>query len=80
MKKSNKSSGVMLKVWLVEDNSIFATGLERIVNRFDEMKCSGNFRSVEEAFEALQAGEFDAVRKGVGRLSQACDSGHENYR
>jgi len=43
-----------LSVWLVEDNIIFATGVERIVGAIDGMTCTGNFRSVESAFDAMK--------------------------
>lgn len=40
-------------IWLVEDNPTFATGVQRVIDNFDGMTCSGSFRSVEEAFAAL---------------------------
>ena len=43
-------------IWLVEDNVMFATGVERVIGNFDGMECSGSFRSVEQAFAALDAG------------------------
>lgn len=43
-----------IRVWLVEDNVMFATGVERVVARLDNMACDGNFTKVEAAFEALR--------------------------
>jgi DNA-binding NarL/FixJ family response regulator len=43
-------------VWLVEDNPVFATGVQRVVNGFAGMTCTGRFSSVEQAFEALDDG------------------------
>lgn len=40
-------------IWLVEDNAMFATGVQRVIDNFDGMICSGSFRSVEQAFAAL---------------------------
>ncbi|QTN32341.1 response regulator transcription factor [Akkermansiaceae bacterium] len=50
-----------LCVWLVEDNATFATGVQRAVNGLDGMDCTGNFRSVELAFAALDRGEIPDV-------------------
>jgi len=44
------------EVWLVEDNEIFATGVQRTIDRMDGMSCGGKFQSVEQAFAALEAG------------------------
>jgi DNA-binding NarL/FixJ family response regulator len=44
------------RVWLVEDNAMFATGVQRVIDSLDGMACTGRFRSVEEAFAALDAG------------------------
>jgi DNA-binding NarL/FixJ family response regulator len=44
---------VPTEIWLVEDNEIFATGVKRTIDRMDQMSCTGKFRSVEQAFEAL---------------------------
>ncbi|MCH7228850.1 response regulator [Haloferula sp. A504] len=44
------------EVWLVEDNEIFATGVERTLSRMEGMKCGGRYPSVEQAFAALEAG------------------------
>lgn len=41
------------EIWLVEDNEIFATGVQRAIERMEDMKCGGKFRSVEQAFAAL---------------------------
>jgi DNA-binding NarL/FixJ family response regulator len=43
-------------VWLVEDNPVFANGVQRVVNSFAGMTCTGRFSSVEQAFEALDDG------------------------
>ena len=48
-------------IWLVEDNQIFATGVERSIERMDGMKCGGNHRSVELA---LDAGAVTNPREG----------------
>lgn len=50
-----------LRIWLVEDNVIFATGVERIIGSIDGMSCCGSFRSVEQAFEKLESGEIPDV-------------------
>ncbi|HSP43573.1 MAG TPA: response regulator transcription factor, partial [Luteolibacter sp.] len=41
---------------LVEDNEIFATGVQRTIDRLDGMKCGGRYQSVEQAFAALEYG------------------------
>lgn len=43
-------------VWLVEDNEIFATGVQRTIDRLDGMRCDGRYQSVEQAFAALESG------------------------
>ena len=48
-------------IWLVEDNQIFATGVERSIERMDGMKCGGNHRSVELALDAMKAGDLPDV-------------------
>jgi len=45
-----------IQIWLVEDNTMFATGVQRVIDNFEGMECSGSFRSVEQAFAALAAG------------------------
>jgi DNA-binding NarL/FixJ family response regulator len=42
-----------ITVWLVEDNTVFATGVQRVVDGFTGMACTGRFSSVEQAFAAL---------------------------
>lgn len=42
-----------VQIWLVEDNLMFATGVKRVIDNFEGMRCSGSFRSVEQAFAAL---------------------------
>ena len=44
------------EIWLVEDNQIFATGVQRVLNHMDDMKCGGHYNSVEKAFAALESG------------------------
>lgn len=44
------------EIWLVEDNEIFATGVQRAIDRIPGMKCGGKYKSVEQALAALQAG------------------------
>ena len=44
-------------IWLVEDNEIFATGVQRTITRLDGMICGGKYQSVEQAFAALESGE-----------------------
>ena len=50
------TSETKVRIWLVEDNTMFATGVQRVIDNFDRMECSGSFRSVEQAFAALAAG------------------------
>ena len=42
------------RVWLVEDNVMFSTGVRRVVDSLDGMACTGCFSSVESAFAALE--------------------------
>ncbi len=49
------------KIWLVEDNTIFATSVRRVIDNFDGMVCTGGFNSVEQAFDALARGESPDV-------------------
>ncbi|MCH7224801.1 response regulator [Haloferula sp. A504] len=44
------------EIWLVEDNEIFATGVQRTIDRLEGMRCGGRYGSVEQAFAALDAG------------------------
>ena len=44
------------EVWLVEDNEIFATGVQRTIDRLDGMCCGASHQSVEQAFAALESG------------------------
>jgi DNA-binding NarL/FixJ family response regulator len=46
---------------LVEDNAVFATGVRRVIDALDGMTCTGSFRSVEEAFAKLAAGDSPEV-------------------
>lgn len=45
-----------IAVWLVEDNTLFSNGVQRVVDCFDGMTCTGRFSSVEQAFAALDEG------------------------
>jgi DNA-binding NarL/FixJ family response regulator len=49
------------RVWLVEDNTIFANSVRRVIDDLDGLTCTGAFHSVEQAFEALDAGESPDV-------------------
>lgn len=42
-----------IQVWLVEDNAIFATSLQRVINGLQGMLCQGVFTNVEAAFKRL---------------------------
>lgn len=53
MNQQKKSQAV---IWLVEDNEIFATGVQRAIDRMEGMICGGKYQSVEQAFVALEAG------------------------
>jgi DNA-binding NarL/FixJ family response regulator len=44
-----------IRVWLVEDNALFAAGVRRVIDALDGMACDGNFSRVEAAFEALDS-------------------------
>jgi DNA-binding NarL/FixJ family response regulator len=57
----NETIDTVLRVWLVEDNPTFATSVQRVVGSFGGMECTGNFRSVELAFAALDQGEIPDV-------------------
>jgi DNA-binding NarL/FixJ family response regulator len=52
----NKPMKTETEIWLVEDNEIFATGVQRTIDRMDGMKCGGKYQSVEQAFVALESG------------------------
>ena len=45
-----------INVWLVEDNAMFATGVQRVVDSLEGMACGGRFSTVEQAFAALDEG------------------------
>lgn len=53
--------GQGFRIWLVEDNAVFATGVRRVIDALDGMTCTGSFRSVEEAFAQLAAGDSPEV-------------------
>ena len=61
MKPMEIEIDTMLRVWLVEDNATFATGVQRVVGNLAGMACTRNFRSVEPAFAALDGGEIPDV-------------------
>ena len=44
------------EIWLVEDNEIFANGVQRTIDRLEGMRCGGKYQSVEQAFAALESG------------------------
>jgi DNA-binding NarL/FixJ family response regulator len=48
-------------IWLIEDNEIFATGVQRAIGRLEGMKCGGKYKSVEQAFEAIDSGQVPDV-------------------
>lgn len=45
------------EIWLVEDNEIFATGVQRTIDRLDGMKCGAKYQSAEQVFAALESGK-----------------------
>ncbi|MDX1680749.1 MAG: response regulator transcription factor [Akkermansiaceae bacterium] len=49
------------EIWLIEDNEIFATGVQRAIDRMDGMRCGGKHKSVEDAIAALDAGKTPDV-------------------
>jgi DNA-binding NarL/FixJ family response regulator len=49
------------EIWLVEDNEIFATGVQRAIDRMDGMMCGGKYKSAEEAFAELRRGKSPAL-------------------
>lgn len=50
------SHGKAVCVWLVEDNATFASAVQRVVAGLEDMTCPESFRSVEEAFAAMERG------------------------
>ena len=52
----NKPIKTETEVWLVEDNEIFATGVQRTIDRLEGMRCGGSYRSVEQVFATLESG------------------------
>jgi DNA-binding NarL/FixJ family response regulator len=50
-----------IRVWLVEDNPLFATTVRRVIDSLEGMACTGCFRSVEQAFAALEEGTLPDV-------------------
>lgn len=51
MMKSPQTKNI--RVWLVEDNVMFANGVQRVVDELEGMTCDACFTKVEAAFEAL---------------------------
>ena len=49
----NATNDKTTQVWLVEDNSVYSTGVRRVVDSLEGMACAGCFVSVEAAFTAL---------------------------
>lgn len=45
------------EIWLVEDNEIFANGVQRAIDHMDGMTCGSKYKSVELAFAALESGK-----------------------
>lgn len=45
-----------VEVWLIEDNTTFSSAVQRVVDGLEGMYCSENFRTVEEAFNAMEQG------------------------
>ena len=56
MNDMKTTSGKPVCVWLVEDNATFASAVQRVVGGLDGMICPESFRSVEEAFAAMEKG------------------------
>ena len=52
----NNPMNTETEIWLVEDNEIFATGVQRTIDRLDGMRCGGKYQSVEQAFAAFESG------------------------
>lgn len=57
----NPTAAEIIHVWLVEDNPVFATGVQRVIDSLGGMACSGRFDSVEKAFAALGTGRLPDV-------------------
>jgi DNA-binding NarL/FixJ family response regulator len=53
--------GQAFRIWLVEDNTVFSTGVRRVIDALDGMSCTGSFQSVEQAFANLAKGEVPDV-------------------
>lgn len=50
-KEVNSAKDVVIKIWIVEDDSMFRNTLLRGINRREELKCIGEFASYEEMFK-----------------------------
>jgi DNA-binding NarL/FixJ family response regulator len=50
-----------IRVWLVEDSTMFAEGVQWMIDSVEDMTCSGFFLSVEDAFTALDEGSLPDV-------------------
>ncbi len=57
----NAPSDPEIRVWLVEDNTMFATSVRRAVDDLGGMSCAQTFSSVEAAFESLDGGQLPDV-------------------
>ena len=55
------TTDAVLRVWLVEDHTAFAGGVERVIDAIGGMSCTGSFRSAETALAALDRGEVPDV-------------------
>ena len=51
----NPTEDKAIRVWLVEDNTMFAAGVQRVVNDLEDMSCEDMFTTVEAAFEMLDS-------------------------
>ncbi len=49
------------KIWLVEDNEIFARGVQRVINLAEGMECEAKFKMVENAIAAMENGQLPDV-------------------
>ena len=58
MKPTNEK---IIRVWLVEDNAMFAEEVQWMIDSLEDMECTGRFISVEESFDALDGGALPDV-------------------
>jgi DNA-binding NarL/FixJ family response regulator len=45
-----------VKIWALEDNEIYSRGLQRAIDQIPWMKCTGKYKSAEQAFADLESG------------------------